>query len=96
MKPKIVYESKVINDLIEYKSLKEVISALTELQEKYPLGKLSLSAFMEYGDPTSELILGWDRPQTEEEVERDMRYEREAKERKRQQYEALKKEFEGV
>jgi len=96
MKPKIVSESKIINDLIEYKSLKEIISTLTELEEKYPLNKLSLSAFMEYGDPIPELILSWKRPQTEEEVERDTRYEREAKERKRQQYEALKKEFEDV
>lgn len=84
-RPKIRYKDITI----EYTPLKDVVDYLARLLEEYPSSIVDIT----YGDDYLNTQIYWHDYETEEEVRIRLEQESSSKNYRKQQYEALKKEF---
>lgn len=95
MKTKMVYVNEDITGKLQYLKLEDVLVNLTELAKKYPVEtQLGLEMYDDYGDRECRVVLRFERPQTEEEKNKEEHDKRRYEASRRQQYENLKREFE--
>ena len=95
MKPKIVHRQDDITDNINSYLLEDVIERLTELSKSLPpKTRFEVDTKSSWGDACGCVYLTYQRPQTEEERVQEFEQTKRTEAYRRQQYEALKKEFE--
>jgi len=95
MKPKMKYVSENITSSVRYLKIKDAIKKLTTLAEQYPEEtRIDFEVYDDYGDTNVKMIVEFERLQTEAEMAKEYLDKRKQDDYRRQQYEALKKEFE--